>query len=263
MKLTITHSLKLNLEPAGRAVQHLLLTPSPTSQQKIERWSIDMVGITEASALKDGFGNQAHLVSQTKISGKLIVTASGVVETSDKSGVLGRSDTDPRASIFLRSLDARPSEELLEGLATETSRVALLHQLMDRVHSMGSAGQQQSQSQDEDGQIATPAQTSKAGVGSFVRALRWLDIPARYASGYLFDGDASRIHLWAEAWDNGLGWIGFDPALNVCPTESHVRLATGLEASDVQPIRCVPAPLDEVAHVVTITAEEDPQVPRT
>lgn len=260
MKLAITHTLTLHLDPASRAVQHVLLTPSSTGQQKIERWSIDLPGIADAAAMRDGFGNRAHLVSQTKIEGELVVTARGVVETADKAGVVGRSDIEPRAAIFLRSLGmAEPNDDLLAGLSTEGSQLALLHELMERVHGMHYNGQVQQQG---DGQVQTDERGQPVGLDAFVRAVRWLDIPARYASGYLFDGDASRFHLWAEAWDNALGWIGFDPALNACPTEHHVRLATGLTAIDIAPVRCVPAPQDEVAHAVAITAIEDTQVPR-
>lgn len=260
MKLAITHTLTLHLEAASRAVQHVLLSPANTSQQNIERWSIEMPGMTDAPALRDGFGNRAHLVSQTKISGKLIVTVDGLVATSDNAGVLGRSDTDPRASIFLRTVDAAPPDaELLEGVSAEMGRLALLHELMSRVHE--ASGAQALQRQDQGG--SSQEGPDSAGPSSFINAARWLDIPARYVSGYLLDGDASRFHLWAEAWDNGLGWIGFDPALNICPTESHVRVATGLQAEDVEPVRCVPVPQDAVSHAVTITVLEDTQVPRT
>ena len=53
------------------------------------------------------------------------------------------------------------------------------------------------------------------------------------------DGKAS-VHAWAEACDEGLGWIGFDPLLNVCPTEQHIRLASGLDAMGTMPVRMVP-----------------------
>ncbi|HNU09620.1 MAG TPA: transglutaminase domain-containing protein, partial [Pyrinomonadaceae bacterium] len=43
-------------------------------------------------------------------------------------------------------------------------------------------------------------------------AARALDIPARFVSGYVADtDDAPAYDSWAEAWDDGLGWIAFDP----------------------------------------------------
>ena len=36
---------------------------------------------------------------------------------------------------------------------------------------------------------------------------------------------------------DGLGWLGFDPANGLCPTERYVRLACGLDSFDASPIR--------------------------
>ena len=37
-------------------------------------------------------------------------------------------------------------------------------------------------------------------------------------------------HAWAEAYVEDLGWVGFDPANGVCPTDHYVRVAVGLDA---------------------------------
>jgi transglutaminase-like putative cysteine protease len=77
----------------------------------------------------------------------------------------------------------------------------------------------------------------------FVGAARALGIPARYVTGYLVgDGDdPAAFHAWAEAYDEKLGWIGFDAMLELCPTDRHVRMAVGLDALSAAPLRCVPA----------------------
>jgi transglutaminase-like putative cysteine protease len=75
----------------------------------------------------------------------------------------------------------------------------------------------------------------------FIAAARLLGVPARYVSGYVNAGsiadgeDAS--HAWAEAWVEGLGWVGFDVANQVCPTEAHLRLAVGLDYLACAPVR--------------------------
>ncbi|KVN41548.1 transglutaminase [Burkholderia pyrrocinia] len=43
-------------------------------------------------------------------------------------------------------------------------------------------------------------------------------------------------HAWAEAYVEGLGWVGFDPFMNRCPDERYVRIAVGLDARDAQPV---------------------------
>ncbi|MGU7772083.1 transglutaminase family protein [Burkholderia sp. MR1-5-21] len=43
-------------------------------------------------------------------------------------------------------------------------------------------------------------------------------------------------HAWAEAYVEGLGWVGFDPFMNRCPDERYVRIAIGLDSHDAQPV---------------------------
>lgn len=43
-------------------------------------------------------------------------------------------------------------------------------------------------------------------------------------------------HAWAEAHIDGLGWVGFDAANNICPNDRYVRIATGLDYRDAAPI---------------------------
>ena len=64
----------------------------------------------------------------------------------------------------------------------------------------------------------------------FIGAAHSLQIPARYVAGYCCaDGTAEQDggHAWAEAFVPDLGWVGFDPANRVCPTDAYVRVASG------------------------------------
>ena len=90
------------------------------------------------------------------------------------------------------------------------------------------------------------AEALKAGRGVcqdhahvFISAARLMGVPARYVNGYFVTGGESASeaqHAWAEACIDGLGWLGFDPANQVCPTERYVRLACGLDAASAAPI---------------------------
>jgi transglutaminase-like putative cysteine protease len=67
-----------------------------------------------------------------------------------------------------------------------------------------------------------------------------MGVPARYVSGHLARRDRTdqeAAHAWAEAWIEGLGWVGFDPANGICPTERYVRIATGLDYLGAAPVR--------------------------
>jgi transglutaminase-like putative cysteine protease len=74
----------------------------------------------------------------------------------------------------------------------------------------------------------------------FIAAARSLSIPARYVSGHLTrtdQVDQEAAHAWAEAHVEGLGWVAFDPANGVSPTEAYVRIAIGLDYLGAAPVR--------------------------
>lgn len=255
MKISLRHTMRFGLGSPAHAAEHLLLTPLSTPQQKVERWSIEMPGITEAAAFRDAFGNRAHLVTQTKPEGELVVTISGVVETFDKAGVIGRLEYDPMPALFRRpTAEAKTDPALIEGLSQDSGRIALLHELMERVHqAIGTPAQMQVQGAQGQAQGGEPKPQDFAH--AFIGAARALGISARYVTGYVIDEETASFHAWAEAWDDGLGWIGFDAALNLCPAETHVRLASGLDAISTMPIRCVPVWSEMPAETVELVAE--------
>jgi transglutaminase-like putative cysteine protease len=76
--------------------------------------------------------------------------------------------------------------------------------------------------------------------------LRSAGIPARYASGYIFQGTstttvlgADASHAWCEAYLPPYGWIGFDPTNDVIVNGHFVKVAIGRDYKDVSPVRGV------------------------
>lgn len=72
---------------------------------------------------------------------------------------------------------------------------------------------------------------------------RTLKIPARYVSGYLYNGPTETLtgaqasHAWCEVYVPGWGWRGLDPTNNCQADEHHVKVAVGRDYADVVPIR--------------------------
>lgn len=72
---------------------------------------------------------------------------------------------------------------------------------------------------------------------------RALGIPARYVSGYLYNGPAGRLrgaqasHAWVEIYLPGHGWLGLDPTNNQPPDERYVKVAVGRDYADAAPVR--------------------------
>lgn len=268
MRIAIRHELSLTPPPGtANMVVQVLLTPREGPTQRVERWQVEMEGIEAAARFDDAFGNPVHFTNLMRPETEIAVTASGVVETIDTTGVLGRPAGEPVPALYLRptTLTRVPASLYARLRPMRTDRLSLLHALMARIGEVlggGEAGAEaQSQSEGEEGQTQSQ-RAAPAGAGAdaallahgFVGAARALDIPARYVSGYLLDETASGLHAWAEAFDPGLGWIGFDPALQLCPTTSHVRLGTGLDALSTTPLRAVPAGDGFRLRAVSVTA---------
>ncbi|HEY9009668.1 MAG TPA: transglutaminase family protein [Devosia sp.] len=248
MKIEIQHRLSLGLgQSVPRAIQHLLLTPQTSSVQAVREWQLEVEGLDDPAGFLDAYGNRAHLASQTKPEAELIIAVSGVVETHDRSGVVGRVAREPVAAIFRRVTPlTKPVGAVMQKFRSASTdprdRIPLLHAVMARVGEvLGGDGESQSQ----DGQSQSQSQGGERDAAdhahAFIGAARALDIPARYVTGYLAAEEGPRFHAWAEAWDDGLGWIGFDPVLQICPVESHVRVASALDAVSAAPVRSVPA----------------------
>jgi hypothetical protein len=239
MRIEIDHTLTLAAtQPNGPLLLHLLLTPPSGPTQSIEGWSVEAPGIGNAGRFADAYGNAVHLVNQGRMDGEVVVSARGVVETRDTNGVLGRPGGEPVMALFKRITPLTPApDDVLDGFEAGGNRLDLLHRLMAAVGETG--GQQmQMQATGEQQQSQTAGEASATDLTHrFIGAARALDIPARFVTGYLAD---EGLHAWAEAYDTGLGWIGFDPLLQLCTTERHVRLAMGLDAQSAVSLRTVP-----------------------
>lgn len=251
MKIAIQHRLSLGLgQGVPRAIEHLLLTPQTSSVQTVREWRIEVEGLDDPAGFLDAYGNRAHLASQTRPEAELVISVTGVVETHDRNGVVGRLAGEPVSALFKRVTPlTKPIGSVTQKFRSAQSngrdRIPLLHTLMARVHEvLSETGQAQSQGGQSQSQSLGEAEHGAEDYAhAFIGAARALDIPARYVTGYLAaeDEDGALAHAWAEAWDDGLGWIGFDPLLQICPVERHVRVASALDAVSAAPVRSVPA----------------------
>lgn len=71
-------------------------------------------------------------------------------------------------------------------------------------------------------------------------AARIKGLPARLISGHRIENARQTLNarqIWAEIKVEGLGWVGFDPTDDTCPCEESVRVAVGLDAAGILPVR--------------------------
>lgn len=248
MRIRIRHETAYAYEtPAKRAIEILRLTPRGHDGQFILDWRIDVDHDCRLDQSSDPFGNTVHsFTAEGPLSG-LVIIAEGSVETNDTSGVLsGQIERFP-ATVFLRDTDLTVSDAAIRDFARTIAGTSGPRQL-DLMHDLMAGIRKRLRFEvnaTDTGTSATEAFRMNHGVCQdfahiFVAAVRHLGIPARYVSGYLrrsdhIDQDAG--HAWAEALIDGLGWVGFDPANGICPTDAYVRLAIGLDYLGAAPVR--------------------------
>ena len=245
MLVSISHVTRYSLAaPAHYSIQCLRLTPPSFEGQQVASWSIDMPHIDEAVRFRDSFGNMSHLVVNPDEQEQVSIIARGTVETRDRAGFArGLIEVAP-SWVYKRHTPRTAPDDGIRALAADAAAddpIDRMHRLMAAVHEKVAyvVGVTRAHT--------SAAEALKDGRGVcqdhahiFIAGARVMGLPARYVNGYfLTDSDepAEAHHAWAEIWIKGLGWLGFDPANKLCPTDRYVRLACGLDAASAAPVR--------------------------
>jgi transglutaminase-like putative cysteine protease len=246
MELLVHHQTTYRYDsPATQVALLLRLQPSRLDGQSTRVWEVTVNGEPVPKAILNGFGDEEAFFQHRRAVSEIVIVASGIVETRSGNGVVSGLRQEAPLSVFLRQTGLTcPDENLIAfaqavGGTDSLSRLhALSAQVRDRIAYCPGATSMAS----------TAAEALALGKGVcqdhaqvFVSAARCLGIPARYVAGYLLANDADQAlretHAWAEAWVEGLGWIGFDATNGLCVTDHYVRLCGGLDAHEAAPVR--------------------------
>jgi transglutaminase-like putative cysteine protease len=268
MLLTVDHVTRYHYDqPVRGIVQSHRLIPSVFDGQKVQSWSVSLSEGTPGGTFRDGAGDCIRAWSVAGPVSEIVVRVTGTVLTTDLAGVLrGHRETAP-PECYLRDTMPTRVDAALADLATSVAGsdgpLAVTHRLCDAIadaiaYTPGSTSAQ-----------TTAAEALALGKGvcqdhahALIGCARWLDMPARYVSGYLFsdsDGAAHEAaHAWAEVHVPGLGWVGFDPANRCCPDDRYIRLGSGFDAQDAAPIRGTARSPGTERLAVTLAVSEQP-----
>ncbi|MBP6863996.1 MAG: transglutaminase family protein [Candidatus Didemnitutus sp.] len=99
----------------------------------------------------------------------------------------------------------------------------------------------------------------------FCRALK---IPARYVSGYLYNGPRDELkgaqasHAWTEVFIDGAGWCGLDPTNAQLAAHRHVKVAVGRDYADVSPLKGTYRGTDKHRLSVEVLVSEIEEMPQ-
>ncbi len=266
MILTVNHVTTYQYDaPMRAAVQSLRLFPSRFDGQRTINWEVAVEGGIRGGAFRDGAGDKVEGWSLRGPVSEVTVSVRGQIETIDTAGVLRghRETVSPFA--YLRETAATWIDDGIEALATEATKGA--ESDLDRAHGLARAvAEAIAYVPGTTHAHTTAAEALAQGEGvcqdhahALVACARAVGMPARYVSGYLYardDGEPHEAaHAWAEIWIEGIGWIGFDPANECCPSDLYIRLGSGLDAREAAPIKGIAQGTGEESLDVTVALE--------
>jgi len=245
MRIRIDHATTYAYDRAARfIIQTLRLTPRSSEAQTVRHWQVETDVDARLRRSEDAFGNIVHALYTEQPTNSLTIRVTGEVVTTETAGVIPADQERLSPLVFLRDTELTKRDKLISVFASEFSAhppLERMHRLMSAIH--GSVAFEVG--------VTTPTHTASEvlalgrGVCQdhahvFIACARHMGVPARYVSGHLARrdrADQEAAHAWAEAWIEGLGWVGFDPANGICPTERYVRIATGLDYLGAAPVR--------------------------
>jgi transglutaminase-like putative cysteine protease len=247
MRLKIEHRTHYEFtQPQRRLIQLLRVTPPSFDGQAVVDWHVEVDCDARLKRSRDGYGNEVTMLYVDGPIDRIALTVGGEVLTEDKAGMVQGAPEPLPVELFLRPTPQTIADEAIAAFAYDIAEASV--DPLSRLHGLCNALYHRIRFDAGDGNPHRDAASTFAdghGVCQdlahvFCAAVRGLGTPARYVSGHLWRTDGQTVqpaaHAWAEAWVQGYGWIGFDPANGVSPTDAYVRVAVGLDYRDAAPI---------------------------
>lgn len=246
MKLDISHKTTYSYdEPIEYALQQVRLFPKTRENQTVHSWQIEVEGGKKELEFEDQHHNKVLLISLTSGHDQVEVHAHGSVSTEGTSGIIGRHGGYAPLWYFKRSTElTKPGShlrKLVRDLGTDyPDDIARLHALSSSILESVDyeIGHTDTTTQVEE-VLETGRGVCQDHAHVFLSAVRVMEYPARYVSGYLMLNDRveqDATHAWVEVHVDGLGWVGFDVSNGISPDERYVPIATGLDYRETAPI---------------------------
>ena len=249
MRIRISHATTYHYDAPPKSVTQVLrLTPRNHDGQYVCDWRIEVSQDCQLHQHEGAFGNISHVFSADGPFDNLTVTVDGEVDTQDTNGIVNGAIERFPPALFLRVTALTQPDasiiEFAEAKRAEAGADALtqLHVLMLGINTEMTFDTATTNVETNAAEaFALRRGVCQDGTHIFIAAARHLGIPARYVGGHYCRTDDDSVqdagHAWAEAYVDKLGWVGFDPTNGVSPTESHVRVAVGLDYLGAAPVR--------------------------
>jgi transglutaminase-like putative cysteine protease len=261
MKLSVFHRTHYRYAvPVQDSYNEARLQPSDTPGQQRHSFLLKVLPPTRLTHYMDFYQNCVHMFELARPHTELTVEASSVITTSNAPGLPEDAAVAPLAALNANG-DAERCYDFLQPSAfvnsdpaawrlaldltageTDTWQAAL--KLMRWIH-------REFRYEPASTHVHTTMRESlemrKGVCQDFAHVMlglcRAIKLPARYVSGYLYNGPAEHLkgaqasHAWVEVWLPGRGWHGLDPTNNQQVNGHYIRIGAGRDYADVPPLK--------------------------
>jgi len=261
MKLHIFHRTRYDYASAVReSFNEARLKPAHDHRQNCQDFKLQINPHAIVSNYLDFHGNCVHLFEINPPHLQLNVSAEATVTTTDTPALLPTATTVPLESLaksvmldrcyeFLPAstyVDTTPETESLAlvaaGAETDVWQAAqaIMRYIHREFHYLPASTNVHTHMREVLKARHGVCQDFAHVMLGLCRALK---IPARYVSGYLYNGPADQLkgaqasHAWVEVHVPEFGWCGLDPTNAQPVAGQHVKVATGRDYADVSPLK--------------------------
>lgn len=261
MTLRVLHRTRYDYSvPVKESLNEARLAPFSADGQVCEDFRLKILPAGKLRHYYDFYRNQVHFFEVNSPHAALTVEAISEVTTSSARVLAPETITRPRGELAA-CIQLSQCYDFLQGtsyvgLTPEIWRLALdvvgdepdiwamAHLLMNYVHQ---EFRYDPDSTNVHTRLPEVLQDRRGVCQDFAHVLlglcRSVKIPARYVSGYLYNGPADQLrgaqgsHAWVEVYLPEFGWRGLDPTNRRQPDDHYVKVAHGRDYADVQPLR--------------------------
>ncbi|MCW8039302.1 transglutaminase family protein [Acinetobacter entericus] len=241
MKLMVNHQTHYSYSaPVQSSIQYIKMIPSTNTHQHVHHWDISIPG--QKGTQKDAFSNIWLTSSQREPYSQMTIMAQGLVEMNPDSQFGALNPLNPH--LFLQpTASTLCNEEMKQFALSHVSAlrheclIRLARAVLDYIPYMPHTTSVNTS--------AIQAFSCRQGVCQdhshvFIAMCKYLGLPARYVSGYLFVPQTMHLasHAWAEVFLQN-AWYCFDVSNQLFTPNSHIYVAIGRDYWDVAPVRGV------------------------
>ena len=261
MKLHVFHRTRYTYaSPVRESFNEVRLRPMSGPRQTCVAFDLRVAPEIRWSHYADYYFNSVHQFEVTDPHRELVVEASSVVVTPDapelgretvsaplgELGPLGQAERcydflQPSTYVDVSAETARLAREASGGRTDAwQAALAIMEHINREFHYQPAATNSHTHMREVLLSGKGVCQDFAHVMLGFCRSLR---LPARYVSGYLYNGPAEKLkgaqasHAWVEVYVPGRGWHGLDPTNRELVAGRYVKVAVGRDYADVPPVK--------------------------